>query len=312
MAMRLDKVFGGSAESWLVQQAQPGGQGGDYRRELSVEFVPASNEIAAKVLTLTPPHRNQRLSPPSQPLPHNPGARKQAPQIAGVQQPDIAQIVLDVILPAVRAGPLDQRPHRESSRHATLPARGKEMQKRRQQVRLDGKPAVWRLYPVTAADAGDLCSELALALPVSLVLDHGVAKDHVERAIAKRQMPSIARNPTEAALGFLPRARHVENRHARAHRDQRPVERRSADIQNLRPIGDAEGPHKPLHAPGAEMADYRIEQRRSSLACVMQHDAAAVGLRAVLEQVDALPRSERQTAIDQRNAQLGGCQRRSI
>ena len=60
---------------------------------------------------------------------------------------------------------------------------------------LHRKPAVRRLHPVGAADARHFVGESALALGIAHVLDHGIAEDDIERAIAEGQRAAVARHP---------------------------------------------------------------------------------------------------------------------
>src|SRR5258708_1344113 len=129
------------------------------------------------------PHCNERLRQSSEPLAHDLGAGEQAAQGGGVKQADVAEVVLDVELPAVGGGALDERPDGEVSGDAALPSGSQEVEERGEQVRLDGERAVGGLHPIRTADAGDLVSKFLLALETADVLDHGVAEDDVEGAV---------------------------------------------------------------------------------------------------------------------------------
>src|SRR3989442_10119300 len=116
--------------------------------------------------------RNQGLGESTQSLADQGCPWEQSAEIGGVEQVDVAQIVLDVKLPAIGGRALDQRPHAEFSRDAALPSGGEKVEEGRQQVRLDWKRAVGCLYPIGFADAGDLVGELGLALVVAYVFDY--------------------------------------------------------------------------------------------------------------------------------------------
>ena len=79
--------------------------------------------------------------------------------------------------------------------YALLPALGQPVDEGREQVLLHRKPAIGRLDPVGPAYAADLGCEPALAVEIADVLDHRVAEDHVEGAIAERQRAAVGRLP---------------------------------------------------------------------------------------------------------------------
>jgi hypothetical protein len=223
-------------------------------------------------------------------------------QIGGVEQADVAEVVLDVELPAIGGGVFDERPDGEFSRDAALPSRWQEVEEWSEQVRLDGEAAVGGLDPVGLADAGDLRGELALAFRIAYMLDYRVAEDDIEGAVGEGKGAAVGEDAAEVDIERFAGAGHIDDGHARVHVEQRPVEGRTAYIEDAGFSGDGEGAGETAHTARAEVADGGIEQGRSSLACKMQDHAAAVRVHAVLKEIDALPGAERQGAVYQRDA----------
>ena len=128
------------------------------------------------------------------------------------------------------------------------------------------------------------------------VLDDRVAENDVEGAVGEGEGAAVGENASKLRIEGFAGARHVDDGHARVHVEQRPVEGRTAYIEDAGFIGDGEGAGETAHTARAEVADGGIEQGRSSLACKMQDHATAVRVHAVLEDIDALPGAERQGA----------------
>jgi len=98
-------------------------------------------------------------------------------------------MVGEIKRPAVRRRPYQRIPDCESRDDPPLPPLGQPVHQRSQQVLLHRKPAIRRLHPIRAAHTRDFACEALLARRVAHVLDHGVAEDHVESAIAEGQHP---------------------------------------------------------------------------------------------------------------------------
>src|SRR6185503_18050285 len=87
----------------------------NVRRDMRIDSSPHAS------LSQRPLRRNERLGETAQTLAHNGRARKQVPQLRRAEQTNIAQIMFDVVLPAIPARPFNQRPDGELSRDAPLP-----------------------------------------------------------------------------------------------------------------------------------------------------------------------------------------------
>src|ERR1019366_3255900 len=72
-----------------------------------------------RIVTL--PNRDQRLSDSQEPLAQNARRRKQRPQFARPQQPDVPQKMFDIEVSPVRRRPRQNAPHSAAPRYRALP-----------------------------------------------------------------------------------------------------------------------------------------------------------------------------------------------
>src|SRR5439155_27031982 len=103
-----------------------------------------------------------------------------------------------------------------------MPAPRQEMDQQREQIVLDGEPAVRGLYKVTDPDPRNLPGELFLPQRVAHMLNHRIAEHHVERLVPERELQSVAENPFKAVAAGLHGARKIEHRYLRPDAEQSP------------------------------------------------------------------------------------------
>src|SRR5262249_50384715 len=117
-------------------------------------------------------HCYQGFRQPEKPLANDSRAGEQAAHGAAVEEPDVAQVVLEEKCPLVRARPGDPFPDCEFVDQPPLPAPRQEMDQRREQMVLHREPAIRGLHKVTDSDPCNLPGELFLPRRAAHMLDH--------------------------------------------------------------------------------------------------------------------------------------------
>ncbi len=150
------------------------------------------------------------------------------------------------------------RPHRVQFRTSRrCHARGSQCTKGVTEMRFERKIAIGRLDVVRAAHPRAFRGELSLPLKRPDVLDDAVGIDNVELIGLELERAAIALDVCHVWRHGVGQRPDVQERDARLHGSQLPIERRSADVEHACGGADSKEPHEVPHPGRPKMSHDR-------------------------------------------------------